>query len=110
MSIEQTDVVDSIGVQQESGEVFLTITDHLDWQDGNKDHLLLLQEKVNTYLAFVESGELLETYPDAKDRGVVINIVGQYPLSDEARQFVNQASSVVSGAGMKLNFEQFQAA
>ena len=110
MSIEQTDVVDAIGVQQESGEVFLTITDHLDWKGGNQNHLLLLQEKVNTYLAFVESGELLETYPDAKDRAVVINIVGKYPLSDEARQFIKQASSVISGAGMKLNFEPFQAA
>ena len=110
MSIEQTDVVDSIGVGQESGEIILTITDHLDWKSSKQNHLLLLQEKINTYLAFVGSGELTETYPDAEGRVVVINIVGKYSLSDEARQFVDQASSVVSGTGTRLNFELFQAA
>jgi len=64
VTIEQTGIVDSIGVAQETGEVFLTISDHLDWNDANQNNLLLLQEKINTYLAFVESGELTQTYPD----------------------------------------------
>jgi len=47
MSIEDQDSVDVIGVN-ESGIVVLTISDHLKWDD---DHLYLLQEKINTYLA-----------------------------------------------------------
>lgn len=42
MSIEQADVIDAIVVDKETGQVVLTISDHLEWGD---DHLLLLQEK-----------------------------------------------------------------
>ncbi|MFT4926244.1 MAG: hypothetical protein ACI8WB_002342 [Phenylobacterium sp.] len=30
----------------------------------------MLQEKLNAYLSFVESDEILESYPDAKDGGI----------------------------------------
>lgn len=72
MSVDQINVVDFIGVDNSTGHVVLTITDHIEWIDGDSEHLLLLQEKLNTYLSFVESGEILETYPDAKDRPVLL--------------------------------------
>jgi hypothetical protein len=109
MSIEQTDIVDAIGVQQHSGKLILTISDHLDWNVNIQEHMLLLQEKLNTYLAFVESGELLEQYPDARGRDVIINVVALYPLSLEARRFLDQASAVIADAGITLTEEQFQA-
>ncbi len=65
MSIEQTDLVDIISIDRMTGEVILTISDHLDWSDCGA-HLLLLQSKLNRYLAFVESGEILQSYPKAK--------------------------------------------
>lgn len=99
MSIDQTDRVDIIGVERDSGDVVLTITDHLDWIEQPGEHLLLLQEKINTYLSFVESGELLEAYPDAKGRNVVISVVAQYPLSEEARRFLDGARPVIEAAG-----------
>ena len=95
MSVDQTGVVDAIGVNDSSGEVVLTITDHLEW--GNNEHLLLLQEKLNTYLGFVESGEILNTYADANGRGVLINVVCKYPPDESAVSFFNQVSSVVEG-------------
>ena len=75
MSIDQTNVVDAIGVDNATGDVVLTIADHLEWTGSDNEHLLLLQEKLNTYLSFVESGELLEAYPDAKGRTVLIDVV-----------------------------------
>lgn len=109
MSIEQTGVVDAIGVHQESGKLILTISDHLDWNANIQEHMLLLQEKLNIYLAFVESGELLEQYPDAHGRDVIINVVGRYPLISEARRFLDEVAAVIAGAGITLTQEQFQA-
>ena len=86
----------------------MTISDHLDWQSNVTEHLSMLQEKLNVYLAFVESGELLETYPDAEGREIVFSIVGKHALSDEARQFVEKASAIIQDAGMRLEFELFQ--
>lgn len=81
MSIVETKVVDIIAVPEwEPDNVVLVITDHLEWGDKAQEgeHLLLLQEKINTYIAFIESGELLESYPPAKGKNPKIRINGLY--------------------------------
>ena len=104
MSIENTSVVDIISVNRNTGEVVLKITDHLSWGSDHAQHMWLLQEKLNTYLAFIESGELLEKYPDAKGRDVSIDVVGKYTLIKPAEDFFERASAIVKGAGFKLTF------
>jgi hypothetical protein len=74
MSIKQSDIIDIIGTERMTGEVVLTIGDHLDWSDSVA-HQLLLQTKLNRYLAFVESGEILRSYPNAEGRRITFNVV-----------------------------------
>jgi len=105
MSIEQTDTVDLVNIDCDSGEVLLTISDHLSWDECEGEHLLALQKKLNAYLRFIESGEVFETFPESRGLNVVINLVGKYPLSDKANQFLQQASAAVRGAGFKLQFK-----
>lgn len=109
MSIDQTNVVDAIGVDNATGDVVLTISDHLEWTGSDNEHLLLLQEKLNTYLSFVESGEILETYPNGKDRAVLIDVVCKYPLNQKAQGFYSQITSIVENAGMKFRHRLFDA-
>jgi hypothetical protein len=68
VSVEQTDVVDIVGIDRETGRVVLTVSDHLDWSDSVGHQIILLQKKLNRYLTFVESGEILEQYPNAKNQ------------------------------------------
>ena len=49
MSIEDTEVVDAIGVESLSGKLVMTIADHLDWTD-ERAHLRALEGKLNAYL------------------------------------------------------------
>ncbi|MFS2174731.1 DUF6572 domain-containing protein [Rhizobium pisi] len=107
MSLDQTNVVDAIGVDDATGELVLTITDHLEWTGNDNEHFLLLQEKLKTYLGFVESGEILETYPDAKGRAVLIDVVCKYPPSQQAQGFYNQVAQIVEDTGMKLRHRLF---
>ncbi|WP_259666247.1 DUF6572 domain-containing protein [Rhizobium lentis] len=109
MSLDQTNVVDAIGVDDATGELVLTITDHLEWTVRVDEHLLLLQEKLKSYLRFVESGEMLEVYPDAKGRAVLIDVVCKYPPSQLALGFYNQVAKIVDGAGIKLQHRLFSA-
>ena len=62
MTIEQSDKIDIIGQNKKEGYIALTISDHLEW-DSNNEKLLILQAKINSYLSFVESGQLLDEYP-----------------------------------------------
>ncbi len=109
MSVDQTNVVDAIGMDTATGNVVLTITDHLEWTGHDNDHLLLLQEKLNTYLSFVESGEILQTYPNAKDKTVLIDVVCKYPPNQQARDFYSQIVQIIEGAGMKLKHRLYNA-
>lgn len=102
MSIEQVNVVDAIGVDERTGNVVLTIMDQLDWSSNEEEHLFLLQEKINTYLAFVESGEILESYPEAKGRRVVIDVVGKHMPSAKAIDFIQKVTGLIDSTGMAI--------
>ena len=107
MSVDQPNVVDIISNSQ-SGEIVLTISDHLDWTDTH-GHLLVLQEKINTYLRFLESGEIYQRYPDATGRKIIIKVVFQLEPNLEARSFLSKARTIVEGAGFGFAFELFSA-
>jgi len=106
MSIEQPKLIDFIGVDKASGSVVLTISDHLDWKDS-QHHQLILQEKLNSYLAFIESGEILESYPDSKGRRPVIGVVGQYAPDVSGREFLARVESTLEHAGIGFRFQLF---
>jgi hypothetical protein len=105
MSIEQADTVDFVSIDDASGRVLLTISDHLDWDQDEGAHLLLLQEKINSYLRFIESGEINNKFPQARGRKVTINLVGQFPLSNQASAFFRRAQAAIQNAGFSLEFK-----
>jgi hypothetical protein len=106
MSIDQTDVIDFATIDKASGELWLTITDHLPWEENERIHLDLLQDKLNAYLRFIESGEVFDKLPDAKGRSIAINVVGKFPLSQKAEFFLAKLTAAVEGAGFRLQFSQ----
>lgn len=108
MSVDQTDVVDIVGIDRETGHVILTISDHLDWSDST-GHQMILQKKFNAYLAFVESGEILQQYPKAKGRPVVFEVVFQIPPDEAGRAFLGRARQVIESAGFELRDKVFKA-
>jgi hypothetical protein len=107
MSVDQPRVVDIIS-RDPAGAIYLTISDHLDWTD-TPAHLFSLQEKINKYLAFMESGEIYESYPDAAGRKLIIKIVFQFDPPMEARSFLTKARTIVESAGFSFEFELFSA-
>lgn len=106
MSVEQLDVVDAISTDKTTGHVILTISDHLDWSN-TLAHQTALQAKFNKYLAFVESGEILMRYPDAKDRPVAIKVVFKHKPDQEGWRFLIRAKEVIQSAGFSLRHEVF---
>jgi len=106
MSIEDTQVVDFISARPNSGEVVLTVTDHLEW--GESQHLVMLQDKLNSYLAFIESGEILECYPNAKGSKLRIEVVCKFPPDEEGRNFLGRAGEVVNKAGFAFAYRVYE--
>lgn len=105
MSVSQAGVIDFLGDEPERSVSYLAITDHLKWDESEPDHLVALQNKLNTYIVFIESGQVYEGRPHLHDRQLQIRVFGLYPLSDDAQEFYAQAAAVLRGLGVDLTFE-----
>lgn len=65
LNIENTDTIDGLAYEQETSILILLLADGMDWSDMNR-HLLLLQEKLNTYIWYIDSRQYEEKYTDVK--------------------------------------------
>lgn len=103
MTVEQVGVIDVISVDIETDEVRLAISDHLEW-DSKNEHLLILQDKINNYLAFVESGEIYDSYPAATGRNIRIELICKYHPSPFGLSFLERVQSLIRDAGFEFSF------
>lgn len=108
MSIERSNVVDFVALDSDTGNLVLTISDHLDWPDDASEHLLLLQDKLNAYLRFIESGEDLQSHSNAQGRPILIDVILKYPASGQGVRFFEEVRKVIEGAGIMFRYRLFQ--
>jgi len=106
VAVDQHDFIDMMSFDKINGDVILTISDHLEWS-GTSEHQEILQAKFNAYLAFVENGELVQRYPEAKGRPVVFRVVFKHKPDQEGRMFLERASEIIQLAGFSLRQELF---
>lgn len=99
MNLEVVDVI-SIDLM---GNAVLTISDDIMWND-NSDHLIALQNKINRYLEFIESGKLYLRYPNARGRNIVISVAAKYEPNDSAKSFFNRTKEILQSAGYEFVF------
>jgi hypothetical protein len=53
-----------------------------------------LESKLDAYFAFIESGEIIDSYPDARGRSVVIDVITRFPLSPLGKSIIERAVGV----------------
>lgn len=102
MSIDQLDKIDIVSTDKQ-GDVTLHIADHYDW-NSEKEHILLLQDKLNAYLQFIESGQIFEDYPSAADKKIAIEIVFKYPPSESSIIYLQRFVEIVGELGLHLSW------
>lgn len=109
MSIEEVNKIDLFTVTSEEiypPQAFLVITDHLEWPLNPNDHLFMLQEKINSYIAAVESGEIYNLFPESRGKNIVIKIYFQHRIPMECIDFLSNASEVLSSTNIQLQYEE----
>ena len=104
MAVDQSDVVDFIGIDPDTGSVRLGITDHLGWTDDEREHARRLDDKLGPYLHFIRSGQLQRTYPDVDGRKVGIDLYLRYVPNLRALRFLDRAQDRVEAAGCEFSY------
>jgi hypothetical protein len=102
MAIDNLEIIDFVSIDR-NDNVVLTISDHLPW-DNENTHLLILQNKLNVYLSAIESGDLLEKYPEAKGRQIIINVTAKYGPVKDANAFLGKARDFLNSLGYGFTF------
>jgi hypothetical protein len=105
MPVDEPNTIDII-CEKRDGTIQLIVSDHLPF-DGDAEHLLILQTKLNAYLRFLESGEIYQKYPSALDRTVTVEIVFFEKPDRDARLFLLKAAEIFDSAGFPLTHKVF---
>lgn len=108
MSIEDVNKIDIFTLTDEGifpPQAIMVITDHLDWVIDVKEHLFKLQEKINSYIAAVESEEIYNHFPNARGRNIVFKIFFQHAMPEESVEFLAKVKDVLSPMNIQLQYE-----
>lgn len=108
MSLDATNEIDAVGIDKDTDIVVLSILDSWTW-DNAQQHLQALQDKINAYFAFVESGEIYSVYPNAAMKSIRIEIIGRDQLPTAAISFLERASVVGTQLGLEIRHRVHQA-
>jgi hypothetical protein len=101
MTIEQKDIIDVVSISKNREVVRMSIIDTLGWEN-EEEHLRLLQTKIYRYLDVIESGELYEVYPLAKNKKIEITIYALYELTNNATEFICNITNYLKKMGYVL--------
>lgn len=107
MSVTDARIIDMWGIPKwDNSKVILGIADHLEWRDKAEqgEHLLVLQEKINTYIAFIESGEIYAEIPGALGKSPVIRVHGKYELPAQGELFIDRIAETLKRVGIGFEF------
>jgi hypothetical protein len=81
MAVTDLDQIDNISIGADC-RCYLTISDHLDWTDES-EHLNYLQNKLNVYVGFIQSGQLNQEYQNLE---LVIQVFAKFDIPLEIYQ------------------------
>ena len=75
MSISDPKTIDAMTVHD--GQLVMLISDHLRWDVHQTAHLKMLQDKLNTYIRYIDAGEYKSIYPNVSS--FIIDVVFLHP-------------------------------
>jgi hypothetical protein len=104
MAIDNPLIVDVVSVDNIKSSVILDIADQLDWNQ-EKEHLLMLENKINAYLEFIQSGQLVDIYPDAKGKSPIIHVACYHEPTKSAVAFFNEVDKILAPDCIRLTYK-----
>lgn len=102
MSVADTNKIDGIGISKDGSKLILLITDHLDWSN-EYDHLIQLQNKMNSYIDFIEGQQYREIYPDMRFSSFCIEVHFMYELTTNCLKFIDVISKQMADQNTSIN-------
>lgn len=103
MAIDNRDTVDSVAY--ESNTLILQLYDHLDFdEEFEYDHMVMLQDKLNTYIWYIDSNQYQDTYPEKEFSNFIINVFFMFEPTGLCKKFLENINLKLSEANIHINY------
>lgn len=106
--INELEMIDSLALSEnDKSELLLAISDHLDWQ-FEREHLLLLQEKLNNYVNYILNEEYKDIYQEEIKSFQIIVFVKYQPRRKFVKlltQFNKMLKKQIPDASIEINYQ-----
>lgn len=102
MGIQEAAEIDAIARHPDGRIVKLVMEDELDWEAAEL-HCFMIQEKVETYVTFVETGQIWEQVEKSEPAPeVVLELVLAHEPPPEAATFLARVATAVAALGLRF--------
>lgn len=91
MSVIDENKLDGMAISKDGEKLILLITDHLDWIN-EYEHLVILQDKINAYINFLETEQYKEIYLDKQLELYCIEIHFKYEPTPNCLKFIKRVN------------------
>ena len=98
MALSNLSVVDATSISNEQKRVILTIVDDISWNttpDEKKKHIKMVETKINNYLRYITSGQVLDNYPESVGYGVAIVVQCKYPITVRVKEIYTKIAETL---------------
>lgn len=93
MAIDKLNIIDAISTDRVTGATVLTVIDGCDWESTDvMDHLALLNEKLQNYVYFMESGQLENVRQSSVGTSKRIDMVFRCAPPEAVRSVLDRAA------------------
>jgi hypothetical protein len=103
VAIGDPNTLDALGLEPGTDNVLLVITDDMDWSDPVA-HLNALQQKIGAYIAFIQSGQIAKSMPEAAGRQPKIGVIQQFEPPENIVPLLDGIGAQLSGLGVELGY------
>lgn len=109
MAVDNPNVVDGMAFDKERNALVMLLTDSFKWVGGvgedilpEYNHLLMLQEKLNSYISFIEEKQYISNFPEAEVEMSVIEIHFMYDITENCKKFLQTVQQQISELKIKI--------
>jgi hypothetical protein len=104
MSVVEKKEIDGIGKSKDGSTLVFMIADHLEWDDEFW-HLNILQDKINSYLEYIETNQFSDIYPNDEFKFYHIEISFKYKITDKCKKFLETVQKQIENYNIKVIVE-----
>lgn len=103
MSVIEKNKIDGIGKSKDNKKIVMMISDHMNW-DNEYEHLIILQDKINAYIHFIENGQVAQMYPNFNE--YVIMIYFKIKISEKCWQFIQTVNYQLKSDKIQIEIKE----